>query len=313
MSNRAFALLYLICLGACAGCVQGIRAVHGGRPPDPVPVPIAAVALATPPKPAVERPDAPGAGEGTLYDEEICETYEGDFRDACFEALARQRAERDLTGALMACEQLDRTRLRMECIADVAGLHAATDLPAARAVCPTIPSPLWEDQCYFGIAMTLVGADPALALATCEDSGRWRDFCRHDVLGEVAVVDLAFVLGECAREQGDLLTRKSCWHGIGKYIGRRDMDAALAACRQVPLGPDSLYRENCVHGAGWAAGERWGVDGVARCAAAGEQRDSCVLGVAFQLKRIRPDDAVALCRTAERPDLRGHCLDFVRD
>ncbi len=312
MSNRAFSLLYLICLVACVSSIHGIRAATEDRDsvqeldgPQPV-------AIALPPKPEVERPEDEAIGESTLYDEATCETYEGDFRDACYEALARQRAQRDLPGALRACEALVRERLRLECLADIAGLHALTDLEAARALCPTIPTRKWHDQCYFGIAMTLVAQDPALALSTCDDAGIWRDFCRHDVLGEVAVVDLSFVLAECAREQGDLLTRKTCWHGIGKYIGRQDIDAAFAACREVPLGPENLYRENCVHGAGWAAGERWGVAGAQRCPTAGEQRDSCVLGVAYQLKRIQPDEAVELCRTARRDDLRDHCLAFLR-
>ncbi len=311
MSARSFALLYLLCLGVCLGTLQLIRVAHAARPAPPEPVPIAGVAMALPPKPDVSPPDLAGDGQETRYDEATCETYEGDFRDACYEALARQRALRDLPGALLACAEIGRERLRWECEADVAGVHAASDLEAARAVCPTLRQPAWRDQCYFGIAMTLVEGEPPLALATCDDAGRWRDFCRHDVLGETAVVDLGFVLAECGREQGDLLTRKTCWHGIGKYIGRQDLDAALEACRQVPLGPDDLYRENCIHGAGWAAGERLGIAGAERCSGAGEQRDSCLLGVAFQQRRLQPDGAVALCHEAGRADLRDHCLAFV--
>ena len=311
MSSRSFTLLYLLCLGVCLGTVHAIRAAHAARPPEAAAVPLAGVAMELPPKPDVSPPELPGGGEGTRYDAATCETYEGDFRDACYEALARQRALRDLPGARLACAEIQRQRLRSECVADVAGVHAASDLAAARAVCPTLDSATWRDQCYFGIAMTLVDGDPALALGTCDDAGRWRDFCRHDVLGEVAVVDLAFVLAECSRERGDLLTRKTCWHGIGKYIGREDLDAALDACHQVPLGPDSLYRENCVHGAGWAAGERWGTAGADRCTGAGEQRDSCLLGVAYQQRRLQPDGAVALCNEAQRDDLRDKCIAFV--
>ncbi len=312
MSNRSFALLYILCLGACVASVQGVRAAYVARVAEVDGGAAEPVVIALPPKPDVERPEEDSVGEGTLYDEAICETYEGDFRDACYEALARQRALRDLPGALLACEALTRERLRLECLADVAGLHARTDLDAARALCPSIPVRKWRDQCFFGIAMTLVEGDASLALGTCDDAGIWRDFCRHDVLGEVAVVDLEFVLAECAREEGDLLTRKTCWHGIGKYIGRQDIDGAFAACRDVPLGPGNLYRENCVHGAGWAAGERWGAAGTSHCSDAGEQRDSCVLGVAYQLKRIQPEEAVEICRTAGRSDLRDQCLEFLR-
>ncbi len=313
MSSAAFALLYALCLACCLGAVQGARMTWGGRAAEP-PVLEPSVAIAIPPKPETERMGEAqqGAGEPVLYDEARCRGYEEqDLRDVCFHALARQRAARDVEGALLACQEVQRRRLRLECMADVGELHSGTDLARARAVCESIESRKWHDQCYFGIAMDQVSRDPAQALATCGDAGIWRDFCRHDVLGEVAVVDLDFVLEVCSEEQGDLLTRKTCWHGIGKYIGRQDLEAAFAACQRVPLGPDRLYRENCVHGAGWAAGERWGAAGAQRCSAGGAQSESCLLGVAFQLKRLAPEEAVSICQSVGRSDLRRHCLAFV--
>ena len=119
------------------------------------------------------------------------------------------------------------------------------------------------------------------------------------------------MLAACGREEGDLLTRKSCWHGIGKYIGRQDLDAALAACERVPLGPSDLYRENCIHGVGWAAGERMGAAATAICDKAGEKKDSCMLGVAYEIRRVDPDMAVALCRQVHRSDLGSRCLRFM--
>ena len=82
----------------------------------------------------------------------------------------------------------------------------------------------------------------------CSESGQWRDFCRHDVNGEIAVVNPELALEHCAAEEGDLLMRKSCWHGIGKYIARVDVQKTYAACDQVPPGPEQLYRGNAFMG-----------------------------------------------------------------
>lgn len=313
MTNRAFALLYLLCLALCVGAVYGARAAQASMPEVEAVVELDQVAVAIPPKP--EGAADAGAGdpdaEGTRYDEASCNRYQGDFRDVCYHALARQRAPRDLGGGLLACDEVKRRRLRQECQADVAELHVPTDLEAARGVCPSIPTRKWRDQCYFGIAMALVNIDAREALSACDDAGIWRDFCRHDVLGEVSVFDLEMVLETCAKEEGDLLTRKTCWHGIGKYIGRVDLPRAFAACERVPLGPDKLYRENCVHGVGWAAGERLGDAGLSECRAAGPMEDSCRLGVAFQIMRSQPDMAVDICHSVSRGDLREHCLGWV--
>lgn len=313
MSNRAFLTLYALCLLVLVGLVQLARVGHASVPP-PQKVAFEGAVIAVPPKPDLESrrsEEGEGHGKGTRYDEATCRTYEGDFRDVCFQALARQRAPRDLEGGLLACGEVTRDRLRFECMADVAEMHALTSLPDSLAVCPTIPKKKWADQCTFGISMALVATDPARALANCDGAGMWRDFCRHDVLGETSTRNLDFVLEACGREEGDLLTRKSCWHGIGKYIGRQDLDAAFAACRRVPLGPSGLYRENCVHGAGWAAGERMGSAAVATCEALAENRDSCLLGVAYQIKRVDPDSAVGVCKRAGRSDLATRCLAFV--
>jgi hypothetical protein len=303
MSNRAFLLLYLLCLGLCVGAVQSARAAQASLPDEAPPEDTLQVAVAIPPKPEGElgRSGGDPNAEGTRYDEATCDRYEGDFRDVCYHALARQRAARDLEGALLACGVVERQRLQREC----------TDLAAARAVCPDIQSRKWQDQCYFGIAMALVPLDPRQALEGCDDAGIWRDFCRHDVLGEVSVFDLDMVLEVCGRQQGDLLTRKTCWHGIGKYIGRVDLPRAFAACERVPAGPGGIYRENCIHGAGWAAGERFADAGLSYCGSAGPLEDSCRLGVAFQIERSQPQRAVELCQSVSRGDLREHCLDWV--
>jgi hypothetical protein len=318
MGPRAFLLLYLFCLACCVGTVHLGRALApdlvASRASEPSPV-----LIAVPPKPVTEtdlggstKPDAGSESTSRTYDEATCRAYDAEFRDVCFQGLARQKALRDLLGAEITCNEIAQERFRLECLADVAELHVPTSLDEALASCSEIPRKKWHDQCYFGIALALAKDRPDLAMATCDRAPMWRDYCRHDVLGTVATENLDFVLHACGQEQGDLLTRKSCWHGIGKYIGRQDLDRAFASCQRVPEGPSGLYRQNCIHGAGWAAGERFGASGGEACSRAGPERDSCMMGVAYALKRLDAEAAVGLCRQVGQTDLREQCLGFLK-
>jgi hypothetical protein len=266
--------------------------------------------VALPPKP--EGAASAAVGEGARYSEADCRSRPEELRGYCFKVLAQQRAPEDLEGALLACAELPAGEPREECLSDVADLRAATDLPGAAAVCADMEPGRWADQCVFGLALRERPVDPRAAFVRCDGAGRFRDFCRHDVNGEIAVVDIDLALSHCAAEEGDLLTRKSCWHGLGKYLARVDVDRAFAACARVPRGPDGLYRENCIHGLGWGAAESAGQAFAQRCGEAGPERDSCLLGVAYNLRRFEPEAAVALCGSAERADLRARCLEFVR-
>ena len=162
--------------------------------------------------------------------------------------LARQSAMRDLVGGQEACLQIEKKDTMWECLSDIAEVYAPFDREASLSLCPTIKKKKWRDQCVFGIALALSTIDSPWAFRTCDRAGTWRDFCRHDVNGEIAVVNVDLALSHCHEEEGDILRRKTCWHGIGKYIARVDVDRAFDACAQVPLGPDNLYRENCIHG-----------------------------------------------------------------
>ena len=138
-----------------------------------------------------------------------------------------------------------------------------------------------------------------------------RDFCRHDVIGEIAVINTADALDKCAAEEGDLLTRKTCWHGIGKYLARVDVDRAYQACDQVPAGPDNLYVENCIHGLGWGASETLEESFIPDCDRAGAQKDSCLLGIAYNLRRIDKGRGLDVCALVQRSDLKAKCERFV--
>lgn len=266
------------------------------------------VVMAVPPKPETRREDAAGNTRSETYSWERCESMPKTYADTCFAALARQLAARDPAGGLEACEQVTLGELRWECIADVSETHAPIDVERSRAICQTIPSSKWEDQCVFGIAMAWVHLDAAFALETCEASGRWKAFCRHDVNGERAVVDPEASVAYCRQLEGR--KRVTCWHGVGKYIGRVDPSAALRVCEAAPLESD--LRGQCVHGVGWAAAEQSGPAALPLCDDLGPMRDSCILGVAYQSKRYNPEQAASLCMKAESSEERTHCLEFVR-
>ncbi len=307
MPPLPFAALYLACLSVCLGGMEAIKRFVPAAVAEVPAQPVERVTIAVPPRPEGVR-TVQGEG-GDRMSESKCRTYSGQFRDVCYHHLARQKAPTDLVGAAAACGSIEARRGYQECLADIAELHAPTDRAAALAVCPTISRKKWRDQCVFGIALAVVPEDPEGAFALCDRAGMWRDFCRHDVNGEIAVVDPGFALAHCAKEQGNLLTRKSCWHGIGKYIARVDVGRALTTCQQVPAG---LYRENCVHGLGWGAAENGGLGFAQQCDRAGPEADSCRLGVAYNHTRFDPVAAVEICRSVRRPDLRQQCQDFVR-
>jgi hypothetical protein len=312
MSARSFLLLYLLCLGFSLGAVEALQLTWQASLPPPPPAAKVDEVIAVPPRPEGVRKVV---GEGDVadrYTEAGCNKLAGQYRDICFHQLARQQAPTDIDGGLQTCLKLASRASQHECEADVAELYAPTDRDRSLQVCPTIESKKWADQCVFGIALALTPIDPEYAFRTCDGSGQWRQFCRHDVNGEIAVVDLELALSHCAAEEGELLQRKTCWHGIGKYIARVDVDRAFAACDRVPMGPDGLYRENCFHGLGWGASEGAGLPFAARCSQAGEQRDSCLLGVAYNLVRFDKDAAAGLCAQVGRTDLRGQCERFVQ-
>ncbi|MEL6349761.1 MAG: hypothetical protein AAFV53_42045 [Myxococcota bacterium] len=318
MNNMMFSMLYALCLGMCLGGVQLARASWVAEPPPPPPQPVEEI-VAIPPRPEGVREVKPDAeGDGYRYTEQACLKHDpGQLRDICFHQLARQRAPTDLPGALSACEQIpaperkaDRDT-RYECTSDVAEKHAPSDRSASLAICPTIPSAKWSDQCVFGIALALSQTDARWAFDLCSQAGRWRDFCRHDVNGEIAQINHPLALEHCAAEQGDLLTRKSCWHGIGKYIARVDVPRAFSVCHTVPMGPDNLYRENCFHGVGWGGAEKASAAFAAQCDQARAQKDSCLLGVAYNLRRADVDAGLQICDTVQRADLKTQCVTFV--
>lgn len=304
-----FGALYLATLTLSVGSVELARLWHGPPlallPEQPV-----AEVLAVPPKP--DGAQAPtGAGEGEGYTEEGCRAARGPLREACFHTLALQRAERDPQGALLACAELPEGERRMECVADVAELHSTVDRDAALALCPSIPRKKWRDQCVFGIAMAWSRRDYAVARALCDQAGQWRDFCRHDVNGEIAQVDPEEALRFCLQESGTALQNRTCYHGLGKYLGRTDPATALAICDRVPPR-DPLHRQNCYHGLGWALAETSPDAALASCRAeAGAYGDSCRLGVSANLKRFDVERAAAVCAEVGDATLRRRCEVFV--
>lgn len=271
--------------------------------------PAAERAFAVPPKPAaldgVERADR-GTGAAPLT-RARCAAIGDAVRDRCWQALARQQAPADPSEALAICAEIAEVELSLECRADVAASVADRDVAAASSICQAIDRPKWRGQCHFGIGLALAERDPEAAMARCDRAEVFRDFCRHDVVGEAALAAAEAAIAICAREEGDPLTRKTCWHGIGKYLARRDLAEAQGACaRATPA-----WRSNCAHGAGWGAAERDATAALAGCAQWPEHADSCRQGVAHQLRRAEPERATDICNAIATASVRARCLDFV--
>ena len=304
MNSLPFSLLYSMCLALCLGVVESLKMV----PVSAVvlkAMPIADV-VAIPPRPQGVRPSV---GQGEQVSELDCRSRTGSLRDICFSELARSRAVTDLDGAILACSEVNDGSRGMECVAAVAETHAPTDRQAALAVCPTISSKKWSDQCVFGIGLALAKIDPPWAYKQCAAAGMWRDFCRHDVNGEIALFDLELALEHCASVTDGELATKSCWHGIGKYLGRVDTGRAQDACDRVPAG---VNRDNCVHGLGWAGAERKGMQFVDVCSGLQVGADPCRLGVAYQQIRVNPAGAVQVCAQVVDKGFRLDCEQNVR-
>ncbi len=269
-------------------------------------------AMPVPPKPmgVAELPvdGAPGEGSGaTVLTPDTCAGMLAELRDVCWQALARQVAPADPDEALRVCGRVLDADMALECHADVAESIAVADRERAAGICGAMESRKWRGQCFFGTGLSLAEVDPEYAIGRCASAEVYQTFCRHDVVGEVALVDLPAAHAICGREEGDWLTRKTCWHGIGKYLARRDMTEAASACRAAT----EAWRGTCFHGVGWGGAERDPDAALAACAADPTYADHCRHGVANQLKRADPARAVALCESISRPDTRARCLEFV--
>ncbi len=311
MRSLPFTLLVVACMAVLLGLRFGLEsfAVHVAAVVAPAASSDGFMAL--PPKPdGAERPvseDGGGAGVALLT-LEACGAMAKDVKDVCLQALARQSAARDPQGALQVCERIAGTELMLECEADVAEAVAPIDRAAAERICDGIPAVKWRGQCHCGMGLALAELDPVYALGRCEHAEAFRDFCRHDVVGEVALEGLEPAVTFCSREEGDELTRKTCWHGIGKYLARRDFKEAAAACGRAT----DAWRGNCFHGVGWGAAERDPDATLATCATVTPYEDNCRQGVAHQLKRFDPARGVALCESIATSTIRERCLVFLK-
>ncbi len=304
-----FSALYAATLSVCLGGVEVLKRGLPEPEPELSEQPIAEL-IAVPPKPEGARPTATEDGAGTRYTDEQCRAHEGDYREACFHALALQRAERDPEGALQACSELAEP-LHSECMADVAELHARVDLDWSQQTCTTIQPKKWRDQCWFGLALAWSVHDFELSRSLCDEAGQWQNFCRHDVNGEIAQVDPENALAWCVDTPMTEFQRKGCYHGLGKYLGRTEPQTGLETCLAVPRLQD-IHPQQCFHGWGWALAESDPDQALARCERDAQSwRDSCVLGISANMKRFDVERAQALCEQVHSQDLREKCSRFL--
>lgn len=270
-------------------------------------------AMAIPPKPGGQRaPDAPGEGDGERrLSFAACQGMSKMVQDVCFQSLSRQQAEVDTEGALGVCAEIIDRELGLECVDDVAEAITLRERARAERICLGVEDRKWRGQCWFGVGLAWAETDPEYALERCDYAEAFERFCRHDVVGEVSLVNLDAGVAFCARGEveraDDDLTRKTCWHGIAKYLARRDLREAAGACERAT----EQWRGTCVHGAGWGASERDPDRTLASCPELGQYADYCRQGVAHQLKRADPTRALALCEAIATQKVRSRCVEFV--
>lgn len=313
MTRFAFEGLYVVVLTSLIGAVELLRMDLPVEDETLEPQPVAEI-IAVPPKPEGAR-NAEGVGDGPGYSEEGCRAIDRDLdlRDACWRALAVQRAERDPDGALDACSEVRALEDQYACTADVAELHSTVDREWSEDACETlipIENRTWHGQCWFGIALAHSTVDGDYARETCEKALDWKNFCRHDVNGEIAQIDPENAFDWCMETEMTPLQLKGCFHGLGKYLGRTDTQQALEICRRVP-DDQVIHPQQCFHGFGWAIGES-DLDGaIGTCSKeGGDYTDSCYLGVSANAKRFDPALAVEICNTVQDERLKRSCLKF---
>ena len=271
-------------------------------------------AMAIPPKPAGLKAPAAEGGDGEGDERltfEACTAMATGVRDVCWQALARQQSAVDPQGALGVCDQVVEPELKLECVDDVAEATTLADRAGAERICTGVVDRKWRGQCWFGVGLAWAETDSDYALGRCEHAEAFERFCRHDVVGEVSLVDVDAGVAFCTRGEAehadDDLTRKTCWHGIAKYLARRDVGEAAAACERATAS----WRGTCYHGLGWGGSERDPDGTLAACAGFGPWADYCRQGVAHEQKRVDPTRALALCEAIGTTTVRARCLEFV--
>ena len=313
MRTLPFSLLVLACFAALVALRAALPGIAAQAPRPSLPP---GEAMAVPPKPTglqlPEREAAEGVGAGGIaLTLEACQRLAPALRDLCLQSLSHQQARSspDPAGALATCALIRDPEIALECRSDTAEILALSDREGAARICDGIDSPRWRGQCRFGVGLSLAEIDPTAAFAQCDEAGIFRLFCRHDVIGEIALASAPDAHALCLRDDTPdqpELARRTCWHGIGKYLARRDPAEAARACLAAP----DPWIGSCFHGLGWGASERDPDAALAFCDAQ-PWRDHCRQGVAHHQKRLDPARALDLCRSIGTASVRDRCLDFV--
>ncbi len=315
MRTLPFSLLVMACFSALMLLRLALPEI-ARRAPEAVSAP--GEAMAVPPKPAgLAPPPAPASEDGSggaALSEAACLQLAASVQDLCWQSLARQEAAQSggrPDGALSTCDRIRDAEMQTECRSDVAEATAPADRDRAAAICAGISAVKWRGQCNFGIGLALAEIDPPDAFARCDQAEIFRLFCRHDVIGEIALADTPAAHALCTRDDTPDhtdLARKTCWHGVGKYLARRDAAEAARACQDAT----PAWIGACFHGLGWGAAERDPDATLSFCEQQGEWRDPCRQGVAHQQKRTDPERALALCKSIGTESVRRRCLEFVQ-
>ena len=114
--------------------------------------------------------------------------------------------------------------------------------------------------------------------------------------------------GKCEK-QTDNLMRRTCFHGIGKYLGKSMQDKAITYCGQIK---ESDIKKSCYHGAGWGVSEiSDSGKAVSYCKKIKSNfTDNCLVGVAWQISKTNNELSKKICENVINKVAKTKCLNF---
>ena len=247
-----------------------------------------------------------------LNNSPLCNEFSDDYKSTCLKMYALKSAANDFEEAWKICKQIDQNLLRDECYNDII-IEIGKEKPEEiKKYCNEINSEKWRGECYFNMALFLTKINITKAFAICNKAEIYVPFCYHDVAGEASLINTTKALNICEK-QVDNLTKRTCFHGIGKYLGRNKPDKAIIYCNQIE---DKGYKESCYHGLGWGMAEiDMGNMDYARSNCEGiesELKNNCFIGVAWKLSKNDKEKAKEVCNNIKNEQIKKECLNFPR-
>jgi len=242
-----------------------------------------------------------------LNTKSICNDFNKDYKNTCLQLNAQKSAVNDFDKAWKICKQINQDSLRDECYNDIIIEIGKENPEEAQQHCEKINSEKWRGECYFNMALFLTKTNIAKAFAMCDKAEIYIPFCYHDVAGEVSLINATIALNICGKQ--DNLTKRTCFHGIGKYLGRSKPEKAIIHCNIIK---EKEYKETCYHGMGWGISETNDSNkAIFYCKKTKSYfTDKCLVGVAWQVSKTNKELSGKICERVIVDEVKTECLSY---